>query len=128
MRRRNWWVGAVLLLAACGTESAPSGGGGSTSAGGISGTVTVFAAASLTGSFTTLGSQFEAAHPGVTVRFNFAASSALAESIAQGAPADVFASARLVRAITCSVGRPQTSASVTARRRSAIAVSRSRRR
>jgi len=55
--------------------------------------VTVFAAASLTESFGTLGKQFEAAHPGVMVRFDFAASSALAESISQSAPADVFASA-----------------------------------
>ena len=77
---------AALLLAGCGDGAAGTGSG-------LSGTVTVFAAASLTGSFGTLGQQFEAAHPGVRVRFNFAASSALAESIAQGAPADVFASA-----------------------------------
>lgn len=63
------------------------------SIGSISGTVTVFAAASLTEAFTTLGHDFEAAHPGVTVKFNFGASSALAEQILQGAPADVFASA-----------------------------------
>ncbi|KUL33723.1 molybdate ABC transporter substrate-binding protein [Actinoplanes awajinensis] len=56
-------------------------------------TVTVFAAASLTESFTTLGKQFEAAHDGTTVKFNFAGSSALATQINQGAPADVFASA-----------------------------------
>jgi molybdate transport system substrate-binding protein len=80
---------AALLLAGCG--SGP--GAGADASGGLSGTVTVFAAASLTGSFGTLGEQFEAAHPGVTVRFNFGASSALAESIAQGAPADVFAPA-----------------------------------
>jgi molybdate transport system substrate-binding protein len=86
-------VAVALLLAACGTESAPSGGGGSTSAGGITGAVTVFAAASLTEPFRTLGTQFEAAHPGTSVKFNFAASSALAASIGQGAPADVFASA-----------------------------------
>ena len=58
-----------------------------------SGTVTVFAAASLTESFTTLGKQFQGAHPCTTVRFNFGASSSLAENINQGAPADVFASA-----------------------------------
>ncbi len=88
---------AVLaLVAGCGDDSADPASGSSPSASGsgaLSGTVTVFAAASLTGSFGTLGKQFEAAHPGVTVKFNFAASSALAESIAQGAPADVFASA-----------------------------------
>ena len=59
----------------------------------MSGTVNVFAAASLQETFTTLKTQFEAAHPGVTVTPNFGASSALAQSITQGSPADVFASA-----------------------------------
>ena len=53
----------------------------------------MFAAASLQGTFTQLGKQFEAAHPGDTVKFSFGASSALAEQINSGAPADVFASA-----------------------------------
>jgi molybdate transport system substrate-binding protein len=53
----------------------------------------VFAAASLKEAFTTIGKQFEAAHPGVKVTFSFAASSALATQIINGAPADVFASA-----------------------------------
>jgi molybdate transport system substrate-binding protein len=55
--------------------------------------VTVFAAASLTETFTQLADQFEAAHPGAAVKLNFAASSALAQQITAGAPADVFASA-----------------------------------
>ncbi|HYQ68205.1 molybdate ABC transporter substrate-binding protein [Actinophytocola sp.] len=59
----------------------------------ITGDVNVFAAASLTESFTQLGKDFEKAHPGVKVVFNFAGSSALATQINQGAPADVFASA-----------------------------------
>ncbi|WP_159847676.1 molybdate ABC transporter substrate-binding protein [Nocardia sp. CY41] len=59
----------------------------------VSGTVTVFAAASLTETFGELGKQFEAAHPGVEVVYSFGASSALARQIIQGAPADVFASA-----------------------------------
>jgi molybdate transport system substrate-binding protein len=59
----------------------------------VSGEITVFAAASLTESFTQLGKEFEAAHPGVKVRFNFGGSSSLAQQINQGAPADVFASA-----------------------------------
>ena len=56
-------------------------------------TLTVFAAASLTGSFTEMGKDFQAANPGVTVTFNFAGSQALVTQIEQGAPADVFASA-----------------------------------
>ncbi|MQA62070.1 MAG: molybdate ABC transporter substrate-binding protein [Actinophytocola sp.] len=56
-------------------------------------TLTVYAAASLTESFTTLADQFEADHPGVDVQVNFGGSSRLAQQIAEGAPADVFASA-----------------------------------
>jgi molybdate transport system substrate-binding protein len=89
-------VATLTLAAACGSSSDDNSSGSSPSASassGASGTVTVFAAASLTESFTTLGKQFEAAHPGTTVKFNFGASSTLAENINQGAPADVFASA-----------------------------------
>jgi molybdate transport system substrate-binding protein len=59
----------------------------------LSGSITVFAAASLKEAFTTIGKQFEAANPGVKVTFSFGASSALATQIISGAPADVFASA-----------------------------------
>jgi molybdate transport system substrate-binding protein len=90
-------VASLALAAACGSDGSTSAGSGSSPAapgsGAASGTVTVFAAASLTESFTSLGRQFEAAHPGTTVKFNFGASSSLAENINQGAPADVFASA-----------------------------------
>ena len=56
-------------------------------------TLTVLAAASLTESFNELGARFEAQNPGVKVAFNFAGSQQLAQQLAQGAPADVFASA-----------------------------------
>ncbi|RNL80819.1 molybdate ABC transporter substrate-binding protein [Nocardioides marmorisolisilvae] len=56
-------------------------------------TLTVYAAASLTGVFTDLGKKFEADHPGVKVTFSFGGSSDLVTQIQQGAPADVFASA-----------------------------------
>lgn len=56
-------------------------------------TLTVSAAASLTDAFKALAPAFEAAHPGVTLRFNFAASGVLLQQISQGAPVDVFASA-----------------------------------
>lgn len=82
---------AGLVLAGCGSNDAPAAAGASGPA--ISGDITVFAAASLTESFTRIGKDFEAAHPGVRVKFNFAGSSALAQQINQGAPADVFASA-----------------------------------
>jgi molybdate transport system substrate-binding protein len=59
----------------------------------MSGSITVFAAASLTDSFKALGSAFQAAHPGVTVQLNFAGTPTLVTQIEQGAQADVFASA-----------------------------------
>ncbi|MEU7766935.1 molybdate ABC transporter substrate-binding protein [Nocardia sp. NPDC049190] len=80
---------AAVGVAGCGSVHPAEPGGPNT----IAGTVTVFAAASLTETFTELGKQFEAAHPGVRVMYSFGASSALAEQINQGAPADVFASA-----------------------------------
>ncbi|MFE2460421.1 molybdate ABC transporter substrate-binding protein [Streptomyces sp. NPDC059402] len=89
---------ALLALSACssssdtGTDSDSSGGSSSSSAK-VSGQVTVFAAASLKESFTTLGETFEKQHPGTEVTFNFAGSDTLAASITSGAPADVFASA-----------------------------------
>jgi molybdate transport system substrate-binding protein len=86
---------AALALAGCGSgdTSADAGSAGTAGSPTISGDITVFAAASLTESFTRLGADFEAAHPGVEVTFNFAGSSALAQQINEGAPADVFASA-----------------------------------
>jgi molybdate transport system substrate-binding protein len=76
---------AVLALLA-GSAACSSSAGGER-------TVTVFAAASLTGVFTELGADFEAANPGTDVRFNFGSSATLAQQIVRGAPADVFAAA-----------------------------------
>lgn len=75
--------------AATGTATAPA----SPTAAPLSGKVTVFAASSLTESYRKIGAAFQQAHPGVTVEFSFAASSALAAQIEQAAPADVYASA-----------------------------------
>jgi molybdate transport system substrate-binding protein len=55
--------------------------------------LTVSAAASLTEALKDIGARFEAARPGVSLRFNFAASGTLLQQIARGAPADVFVSA-----------------------------------
>jgi molybdate transport system substrate-binding protein len=56
-------------------------------------TLTVFAAASLTGTFTEIADQFEAENPGVTVALTFAGSADLVSQIFQGAPVDVIATA-----------------------------------
>jgi molybdate transport system substrate-binding protein len=80
--------------AASTAESTAESTDGSTAADdALSGDLVVFAAASLTDVFTTLGDEFMATNPDLTVTFNFAASSELATQIEEGAPADVFASA-----------------------------------
>ena len=56
-------------------------------------TVTVLAAASLTGTFTELAEVFEDEHPGVEVDLVFGSSTTLAEQAADGAPGDVLATA-----------------------------------
>jgi molybdate transport system substrate-binding protein len=60
---------------------------------GVTGTLTVFAGASLTEAFTVLGKVLEQRNPGLRVTNSFAGSQQLATQIEQGAPADVFASA-----------------------------------
>ena len=55
--------------------------------------LTVSAAASLTNAFKDLAPIFESENPGTRVQLNFAASGALLQQIAKGAPVDVFASA-----------------------------------
>jgi molybdate transport system substrate-binding protein len=84
-------VAGLLLTAGCATTTA--GSKPSTRGSTASGPVAVFAAASLTESFTRIGTAFEAANTGTKVTFNFAGSAALATQIVEGAPADVFASA-----------------------------------
>jgi molybdate transport system substrate-binding protein len=59
----------------------------------VTGSLTVFAAASLTGAFNGAKTALTAANPGLSVTYNFAGSNTLVSQIQQGAPADVFASA-----------------------------------
>jgi molybdate transport system substrate-binding protein len=83
-----------VLAAACSSSSSTSSSGSSSgSSGKVSGTVVVFAATSLKDAFDKIGTQFEKAHPGTTVKFNYAGSSSLATQLGNSAPADVFASA-----------------------------------
>jgi molybdate transport system substrate-binding protein len=87
---------AMGLLAACGSDSTSSTGSTTATTEATpkaTGTVTVFAAASLKDAFTEASTAFEAENPGAEVTLNFAASSALAQQIDEGAPADSFASA-----------------------------------
>ena len=85
-------VAVALALAAC-SSSTSSTSTSATTTGGLSGAITVSAAASLTETFTALGKSFEQAHGGTTIHFNFGSSAALVTQIQQGSSADVFASA-----------------------------------
>jgi molybdate transport system substrate-binding protein len=82
----------VLLGAACASQL-HAGGGPSGPAGSPETTLSVFAASSLAEPFREIGQLFEREHPGAKVIFNHAGSQQLAQQLAQGAPADVFASA-----------------------------------
>jgi molybdate transport system substrate-binding protein len=102
VRRSVVSIAALSAIAVAGCSSSSSSSSSSAPAAAASssapaalpaGTITVLAAASLQQSFTQIGKQFDAAHPGVTVKFSFGASSTLATEITSGAPADVFASA-----------------------------------
>jgi molybdate transport system substrate-binding protein len=82
-------LAAIALLAVTGCSPTATTTVGTS----LSGSITVLDAASLTSSFAQLGKDFEAVHPGVHITFSPGASSALAQQILAGSPADVFASA-----------------------------------
>jgi molybdate transport system substrate-binding protein len=86
----------ALLFAACGGGSpqtiTPGGNGTATNATPAT-TINVFAASSLTESFTEIKNQFETTHASIRIKYDFAGSQALVQQITNGAPADVFASA-----------------------------------
>ncbi len=90
-------VGALLAmgLSACAPAADTGPGQGTTNQhlNELSGTLNVFAAASLKSTFTELATRFEAANPEVNVSLAFDGSATLAIQIKEGAPADVFASA-----------------------------------
>ncbi|MGH2506836.1 MAG: molybdate ABC transporter substrate-binding protein [Ktedonobacteraceae bacterium] len=79
---------SALLLASCGTS--PANGTTSTSA---PVTLNVFAASSLTDSFNTIAMKYQQLHPNVTIKPVYNGSPTLEQQIANGAPADIFASA-----------------------------------
>lgn len=116
---------AALVLAwsgGCGGTSTSAPGGDRPGAD-LGGTVIVFAAASLSASFTELGERFEADHPGTRVVVSSGASSALASQILEGAPADVFASADRANVERLdAAGRLASAPRIVARNRLAILV------
>jgi molybdate transport system substrate-binding protein len=97
-----------ILLATAGCSAAASAPSVATTKHAISGSITVFAAASLTKTFGELATKFEAAHPGVTVVTSFAGSADLVSQIKAGAPVDVFASAdtKNMAKVSTLVGTP----------------------
>ena len=86
-------LSVAAVVATVGLAGAGCSSGGSSSSSSASTTITVGAASSLTDVFATISDSFTKANPGISVKFSFAASSAIAEQITQGAPLDVFASA-----------------------------------
>ena len=82
-----------IWAAACGSADGGAGRAAVPEDSVVTGGITVLAASSLTGAFDRIGGLFESAHPGVKVTFGFGASTALAEQVRSGAPADVIATA-----------------------------------
>ena len=81
MKRTAALLAAGMILVACGSTAQSSNH------------LTVFAAASLTDSFTALRPAFQQQHPDISAQFSFAGTPSLVRQIEQGAQADVFASA-----------------------------------
>ncbi len=78
----------VAIVAACsGTATPTSTPSPST------GSLTIYAASSLTAAFGEIKAAYQTANPGLTITLSFGASSTFETQIEQGAPADVFASA-----------------------------------
>lgn len=91
----------AVVLAACSSGAAPTPSAPASSAaasvappaGAAPGSLTIYAAASLTSVLAKVKAAYEAANPGTTLTISTDSSSALETKIEQGAPADVFLSA-----------------------------------
>ncbi len=89
-------MSAVAITVLSVTVSAcSSGSSGSDDRNGLSGKITVFAAASLSAPFTEIAMRFEEQNPEIEVIFSFAGTPTLRFQLEQGAKADVFASANV---------------------------------
>jgi molybdate transport system substrate-binding protein len=81
----------AISLSGCGSK--PPSTADSSSRHPPANSIMVFAAGPLKPPFTLLAGKFQMENPGVTINFDFATSAELANKLAQGAKADVFASA-----------------------------------
>jgi molybdate transport system substrate-binding protein len=102
----------ILALAGC-AGPAPAKTAAPRLGASITGSITVDAASSLTGTFDTVATKFEKKYPGTHVTFNYGGSGALAAAIVAGAPVDVFAAAspatmEIVTNANLAKGTPQT--------------------
>jgi molybdate transport system substrate-binding protein len=81
-----------LLLAACGSASSTTASSTATTAPAAV-SLNIFAAASLTKSFNAIATRYHQLHPNVTIKPDYDSSTTLEQQLANGAPADIFASA-----------------------------------
>jgi molybdate transport system substrate-binding protein len=86
-------VALVANLTGCGQKPQPATAADSSSGHAPATSIMVFAALPLKPAFTLIAGKFQTDNPGATVEFDFATSAELANKLAQGAKADVFASA-----------------------------------
>ena len=82
-----------VLVAACGGTTPTSSSSATPTAAPAAVSLNVFAAASLTASFKEIATDYQSAHSNVKITYNFNGSQLLEQQIANGAPADIFASA-----------------------------------
>jgi len=83
----------ATTAAATPTTATPPTQASTTTTPALTGSLDVFAAASLTGAFNAAKTTYATSDPALALTFNFAGSNTLVAQIQQGAPADVFASA-----------------------------------
>src|SRR5258708_6771762 len=94
---KNTLAVLALVITACGGAAVSPGTSSATPAAAVSltptplaGTLTIFAAASLTESFNVLATEFTKQNPGLATTPNYAGSSGLVVQIINGAEADIF--------------------------------------
>jgi molybdate transport system substrate-binding protein len=94
MTSRALLLAALVTVVSCGGSSQSQEPTGSAASGAPpNGTITIFAASSLTNAFDRVGDELTRLYPATRYTFNYGSSSTLATQIVNGAPADVFASA-----------------------------------